>query len=122
MDPFRSELTAAHEKIARLEEDIRRLQGEPPPTDAATSRSRALPPLILAMAVLFLFLVGLAVFWMRHRSPNEISGRAADYRGIATAMPPEAARPSADPRATPSSNANANAKPCNCAKGDPLCS
>ncbi|MEO7109757.1 MAG: hypothetical protein ABI183_04925 [Polyangiaceae bacterium] len=43
MDPFRADLAAAHEKIARLEEEVRELRHENDPPPAVPARRPQLP-------------------------------------------------------------------------------
>jgi len=121
VDPFRDELTAAHEKIAHLEEQVRHLElanrAAHPPANRGSK---------VAVVVGVAFVLGLAIagfLLLTIRSTASASGPAT-FRGIATATAAVADRAPVSPviAARPTPIGAVSSKPCHCDPADPLCS
>jgi hypothetical protein len=134
-DPFRSELESAHARNAQLCDENARLRKEldaarqPSPRSGPTRRIRLVA---LVVGGLLLLLASLFFLTAQRQATAAQAAPAAspgDYRGIAIATPAEPSPGASEPD-PPSRTGNAapqpesqrrGARPCACAKGDPVC-
>jgi hypothetical protein len=133
MDPFRSELQSARERIAALESEVVRLHEElqiarRPKGNGARSK-RMLSFIVVGVFGALLFAVIPFIFlFARQPSVHVVNAPSAvaSFEGIAVAPEPTASTISPQPTAsgyrTASRPGMASSKPCSCQTGDPLCS